>query len=142
MFHYFCESLYAKHEQSYVFFFFYFFRLESGAGVCARDQVGSKDLTRPSGRDPFWDLTECSTKMKFRKRHNHEPNPTYRDLLGSCLFVADRKVVQPNLDSTVRLVITKWRIVDTVGRSTRFPQSLCRCNKDRGITACRIASYV
>lgn len=46
MFHYFCESLYAKHEQSYVFFFFYFFSIREWCR-CVRSRPG-----RFKGPDP------------------------------------------------------------------------------------------
>ena len=61
-------------------FFLIFSIRERCAGVCVcvcvyATELSSKDLTRPSGRDPFSDLTECSIKMKPRKRHNREPKP-------------------------------------------------------------------
>lgn len=37
--------------------------------------TSSKDLTRPSGRDPFWDLTECSDQRSVRKREEVQPEP-------------------------------------------------------------------
>ena len=89
-------------------FFLIFSIRERRAGVCVcahATELGSKDLTRPSGRDPFSDLTECSIKMKPRKRHNREPNLTSRDLSPAPVPICRRS---KGRTAEFRFPLSKW----------------------------------